>query len=276
MSRHALAAGMAIWFAAVILAGNAGAGSFNIVPTRLFLKPDEKTAVIRIRNGGEDALTLQLDARLWRQGADGTDLYDATKDILVFPKIVTLPPGEVQVVRLGYRGETVEGAERTYRLFVEELPVGEPGGDVLIRVLLRVGVPIFIQPADTLTDWAIADARLRRGAAELDIRNAGSRHARIGELVATGFDDAGNELFEANGSGWYVLPGSTRTMSVALPEEPCRNMRRLVVRAKTQQIVDGEVQDLIETLEVQAAGNEADCAPPPVREVSGAPSAGGN
>ena len=101
----------------------------------------------------------------------------ATEDIILFPSLLTLDAGETRKVRLG---TTVprSGTEKSYRAFVEELPPQQTdavtGGH--IRVLTRLSIPVFLQPAQSVLRGEIADLTVRGATASFEIRNLGNVH----------------------------------------------------------------------------------------------------
>src|SRR5574337_916445 len=95
--------------------------NFSISPTSLELSGGVKSGVFSVKNGGTDKLNVQISLKEWAQDADGKDVYTDTKDIVFFPKIMTVEPGEQRAIRIGAKAPAAL-REKTYRLFVEEIP----------------------------------------------------------------------------------------------------------------------------------------------------------
>lgn len=247
----------------LVVAEVAHAGAFRVVPIRLFLTGRDKSSVLEITNQDKRKLTLQLDVRAWHQDDAGMDQYEPTSDIVFFPRIVTLEPDEKQVVRLGVRGKPTPDMERTYRFFIEELPVESPGGQVMLKFVLKIGVPIFISPLEQSSDWKITDIKVDTRAAIVTVKNSGNRHIQVGELQVKAMGEDGAELFSGKGQGWYVLGGHTRQFRVDLPEAACTAVRKLAV----------SVAVFKETSESEASvqPDAAQCTPPAEHKALGNP-----
>lgn len=126
-----------------LMAGNAPAASFSVEPTRIFLK-DVPQIVLRVGNASESEVFIQSEMMVWAQH-DEKDVYTASRDILVSPPMFKIPPGGDQTVRVRFmRGDTSK-LERTYRLFLQEVPQAQLS-QAMVSTTLKMGVPIFIQP----------------------------------------------------------------------------------------------------------------------------------
>ncbi|HEY5599971.1 MAG TPA: fimbria/pilus periplasmic chaperone, partial [Candidatus Manganitrophaceae bacterium] len=169
------------------------AGSFKVVPIKLFLDAKTKTSAVTVTNNSNEKVTLQLEALEWSQNEKGEDFYAPTKEILFFPKIFSLEKNEEKIVRVGYQGPPSGGREKTYRLYFEELPVSKPG-ETAIKMALRIGVPIFITPLKELKEKAIENMEFYEGRLRVKIKNGGNRHFIVGALHATGLDLSGAEV----------------------------------------------------------------------------------
>ena len=132
-----------------LLALPVAAGNFGVSPIRVELDRNGKTGAITVSNDDTDALRVQIRLFEWTQDAAGKDQYRESEDLLYFPNLMALEKNEQKLVRVGLRTPAA-AQEKTYRLFVEELPgPPSPGTASGARVALRVrfGVPIFLKPA---------------------------------------------------------------------------------------------------------------------------------
>ncbi len=221
---------------------NAFAGSFKAVPVKLSLDSRTKTAVLKVINEGEDKLTIQVEAVSWKQDKDGKDIYEPTKDIVFFPKIFTIDKNEEKVLRVGYSGKKVESAERTYRLFLQELPVSKPG-EVAIKMALRMGLPVFIKPAKEVKEGSVEKAELSQGNLLVRIKNSGNSHFIVSKIKATGQDESGKEAFSKEAAGWYVLSGGSRVFAVEVPKDDCLKAKEIKVEAEAEKLaMNGSLQ----------------------------------
>ncbi|MFC1855474.1 molecular chaperone [Thermodesulfobacteriota bacterium] len=201
---------------------HAFAGSFKTVPLKLYMEAKTKSTNLKIVNTSEETLNLQLKSVKWTQNENGQDNYEPTKDILFFPKMLTIEKGDSQIVRVGYKGKQVITDEQTYRLFVKELPVAKPGEQVL-KMALNIGLPVFIKPAEGTIKMSLEEAKLANDMLVVKIKNSGTSHFVVSKVHATGFDASGSESFKAEQPGWYVLPGISKYFSVKIPRDGCLN-----------------------------------------------------
>ena len=218
----------------------ASAGSFRAVPVKLYLDARTKTAVLKVTNDGEEKVTVQLEAVSWRQDNDGKDIYEPTKDIVFFPKIADIEQGQEKIIRVGYEGKKAtapESTEKTYRLFIQELPVSKPG-EVAIKMAIRMGLPIFVAPETKAVKQGIIEKMaLSDGSLTVKVRNAGNSHLILSRIKAKGIDGAGGEAFSAESPGWYVLAGSARGFAVDVGKADCLKAREIKAEAEADKVV---------------------------------------
>ena len=107
--------------AALLVGASASAATFSVNPTQIYLSGRTTSALLTLRNDSTETLRFQLSAFAWNQSATGEILLEPTQDVVFFPALLTLKQGEERRIRVG---STVSpGAiEKTYRIFVEELP----------------------------------------------------------------------------------------------------------------------------------------------------------
>jgi fimbrial chaperone protein len=218
---------------ALLAAAPAAAGEFNVSPTRLSLTEQRHTTLLTLRNVGTEALRFQVTPYHWTQSDTEAVQLTPTSDLVVFPSLLTLAPGESRNVRVGTTASFGE-TEGTYRIFVEELPPLEPSGERGVRVLTRAGIPVFLAPHRAEAAAKISDVQLTGGTLDVRLENQGNVHFLVQELAATA-SCAGAEPRQADVHGWYVLPGTARPMSVVLPGGTCAGDGALDLRAVTDQ-----------------------------------------
>ncbi|RLC08282.1 MAG: hypothetical protein DRI57_24310 [Deltaproteobacteria bacterium] len=217
----------------MLLSFPALAGDFKIMPGKLFLDPQKKTAVFKIISNDKERLAFQLNAVRWTQDEDGRDQYEPTKEIAFFPKILTIEKGEERMIRVGCQSRELPDAEKTYRLFVRELPVSESGGANL-KMTMNIGVPVFVTPAHKTQKGVIEKAEISGGELRVRVRNSGNSHFIVQKISVIGSDAAGDEVFTKNINGWYVLPGVSKTFPVELSYKECRQSRVAEIAVQTE------------------------------------------
>jgi fimbrial chaperone protein len=206
-------------------AQTAHAGSFGVSPIRLDFDRSAKTGVITVSNDDEIRLSFQLKLFEWTQDAEGKDQYVENGDLIFFPQIMTLEPKEKRLVRVGTKSPAPQ-IERTYRLFIEEIPeVGEvPAQGTQVAVKLRFGVPIFVAPIKAEMSGAIEDAKLSKGEVQLRVRNTGNQHFRFEAISVKAGSASIGEV-----QGWYLLPGAARAYSIKVDKDACAKSGKLEI-----------------------------------------------
>ncbi|HEU4438450.1 MAG TPA: fimbria/pilus periplasmic chaperone [Methylomirabilota bacterium] len=226
----------------------AEAADFTVNPVQIFLSRQNPSAILTVQNTSTEPLRFQLNAFSWAQDQAGQMVLTPTSEVIFFPRLVSLVPGEQRIVRVG--ASVPPGpVERTYRIFVEELPPAvtqsAPAGQV--RVLARMGIPIFIEPRAGRAELRLAPPTLVPGHVAFELRNTGTKHAIPQEIRVRGLGAAGEALWAREPDGWYILAGDRRLYEVPLSREDCARTKTIAIEVKA-----GE-QVLAERLDVAAA-----------------------
>lgn len=202
------------------LAQAAHAGNFKVSPIKVYLEEHQKTQTLTLRNENESSVTLQFEAMEWRQDAEGQDTYENSKAIVIFPKILRVEAGSEKTIRLGYQGPPAGAQERTYRVFMTEIPVAK-SGEVGLQMAMRLGVPVFVVPKKGKPAADIERVTMAKGAAEVQVTNPGNKHVYVKSIEVSGLDLSDKTVFTQEVKGWYLLAGIHRVFSVAIPTESC-------------------------------------------------------
>jgi fimbrial chaperone protein len=198
---------------------SAFASGLQVSPIGLHLAASEQAQALWLTNTGTDTLHAQVRVFRWTQ-ADGKDLLEASRDLVVSPPMVTIAPGDRQLVRVIRQvAPPADGAESAYRIVVDELPVdgADKGG---LKFVLRYSVPVFLAPAGDPTVSATLKASVEdsAGGTVLRVSNTGKGHAQLADVSTHGANGKDTPLL--SGLVGYALPGST--MSWPLPPEARR------------------------------------------------------
>jgi fimbrial chaperone protein len=217
----------ALCAAALVLPALARAGELEVSPVLVELDGARRSAIVAIKNTARAPARYQVRAYAWAQDDKGAMQLSDTKEIVVFPPLVELAPGEDRKLRIGVSAAPA-ATEKSYRVFVEELPAAEsPESPGQVRVLTRIGVPIFFAPAKTARKSEAAFLSAGGGRAELRLRNAGTVRIRPSAITVAGVAADGSRTFEAPLNPWYVLAGDERWYEVQLPADACPRTREL-------------------------------------------------
>jgi fimbrial chaperone protein len=211
----------------------AAAGEFAVSPITMELGPGVKSGAFTVTNTGGDKISFQVSASEWTQDAEGKDLYAETRDLVFFPKILTVEKGEQRVIRVGFRFPA-GAAEKTYRLFIEEMPSPQNrgAGGARVSFVIRFAPPVFVAPAERKTAGAIDAIRLHGGKISAVVRNRGNVHFRVNSFLLRGRSADGAEIFSREIDGGYVLQGAARKIEVPFPQENCANLSVIEIEAK--------------------------------------------
>ncbi len=231
------AGSVAVLFGAALLhAGLASAATFRVSPVQLSLSASSTSGLLTLSNESGEPLRFQLTAFQWGEDERGQMQLAPTSDLVVFPTLLTLEPGKERKIRIG-AATPLAPSEKTYRVFVEELPPAETAGakpaGSRIRVLTRMGIPIFLAPPRTETGAEIAEARLENARLRFLVRNSGNVHFTLKTVRVQAIGSAGETILDRQENGWYVLAGGAREYAWTLTPQECARVRKVKIEAQT-------------------------------------------
>ncbi len=234
-------AAIASLLALLCFSGRGQAADFQIQPTTLQLSGGVKSGAFSVINNGNGEINFQISVKEWTQDANGKDVYTDTKDIVFFPKIMTTAPHEQRAIRVGYKAP-LSTNEKTYRLFVEEIPSPKKESDEKDKGKVRAGItiafrfatPIFVRPLKPEEAAVVETTELVRGTVRATIRNTGNVHVKLQNVVFRGRTAGGRELFSKEVAGWYLLHGIAVPYEAAVPMDACAELSVIDVSAKSE------------------------------------------
>lgn len=205
---------------------NTSIAGWAVAPIRVELSAQSRTETIGVNNDGDTAVQFEIEARRWTQDNAGKDHYEKTEDLVVFPKLLNVPPKETRIIRIGQKvpaGVT----EKTYRVFINEKPREKSSTGSNVSILVNFGVPVFSRPAKPQSAGQIASLGMDDGVLKATLQNTGNVHLQFRSITLRGFDAAGGELFTKTLGGGYLLSGSRRDFPLAFPAEACPQLQRV-------------------------------------------------
>lgn len=214
-----------------LISSSATAGNFAVSPILLDLDSTSKSGAITISNFADNELKVQIRLYEWVEDGNGADSYQPSDDLLYFPRLATIAPGAKQIVRVGLRGPSSDAREKSYRLFIEELPEKKPLAGTQLGVAVRFGVPLFVKPPKEELRGEIESIRMEKGHLHVMVRNSGNVHFRIESVTASAGD-----LYSAEVGGWYLLPVAKREYQIAVPSDACIKLKKIDVVVKTERL----------------------------------------
>jgi fimbrial chaperone protein len=213
--------------AAAALGGPAHAATFTVNPTQVFLARGAASALVSLRNESSETLRFELSVFAWSQTVSGEMKLEPTDDVVFFPSLLTLKPSEERRVRVGSVAAS-GSTERTYRLFVKELPPVEGAAGGGVRVLTTMGIPIFVRPLKELASASLNGLHREDGQLKFAIVNTGTVHFVPQAIRVRGLHGEA-ELFDQAVDSWYVLAAGRREFAVQVPKDQCHRVTRLAV-----------------------------------------------
>ncbi|MSN26082.1 MAG: fimbria/pilus periplasmic chaperone [Geobacter sp.] len=209
------------------------AANFSVAPVRVVMNGLNRTERLTLKNESDRPLVLLIKPYLWTQGADGADRYEEISDLIIFPKVLTILPGEERAVRIGI-GAAPTLVEKAYRIYLEEQPSkdDQTSQGAVARVLMRIGIPVFVQPLKHEPILSFTEMAIARNGLHLTLANSGNSFAMAEQILVRGLDAKGTELFSKVLGGFYLLAGTRRTFDVTLPKEQCAAVTRLTANTR--------------------------------------------
>jgi fimbrial chaperone protein len=247
MNRRSNTAGAIACLLLTIPASIASAAEFTIIPLRVALDRAARAAEVTVRNDDRAPLRMQVQAMSWRQDAEGKDQYEPVDDLIYFPRALEIPPGDSRLIRVGIRAAPVS-REETYRLFVEQLPPPDAGtapAGASVRVLLRVGVPVFVAPAVVDRRGEITQLEIVAGRVHWTVANPGNVHFAADRVEVRAVGRDGTTLLTRHLQERYFLAGVLKPLQSELPREVCAQAATIEVS------VTGDHVDLKRKLNVE-------------------------
>lgn len=230
---------------AISLPGSVLAANFTLSPVRLFFQPSQKTDIINIKNNSVEDIKLQVSSFAWSQDENTKDVITKTKDLIAFPKLLSIPPGETRLLRIGSRTNS-NNTEKLYRIYIEELPNSHKptGNQTSIRTLTKAGIPVFIRPHIENTEGNISRKNLDKGIFNFSFNNNGNVHFMIRNVRVKGMDKANNKIIDREMAGWYLHPGNSKTYSLSIPKQECVKLSSIETEITTDSFTTSEHLDV--------------------------------
>jgi len=222
-------------------------GEFRVMPIRLDFDRGAKSGVITVVNEGEEKLHVQMKAFEWSQDADGKDKYVETNDIIFFPRMMMLEKKEERILRAGIKIPATT-KEKTYRLFIEEIPGPRKAEGVNVAIAIRFGVPIFVKPFKEDAKGGIEKIELSKGVLNVHVKNTGNVHFIINSVNIKGRNVKEEEVFSKELSGWYLLNNVSRTYTTPIPGEFCKNIAKFDIEVKTNRFNFNGKLDVVQAM----------------------------
>jgi fimbrial chaperone protein len=215
----------------------------DVSPVRVSLSDRRRSEILLVRNNGPVKARFQVSYHAWQQTVDGKMKLSDTEDLVVYPTLLEIEPGKERRIKVS--AVVAAGAvERSYRVFVEELPSGLPRpGEV--RVVMRFGIPVFLQPPSPSPRPSMA-LRLERGRVLVTVTNLGSSYFVAKSVRVVGRAHDGSVVLSHLLPGWYVLAQGLRRYDVPLTWASCTALASLSGRVEAEGGAAAEAERRVE------------------------------
>lgn len=157
-------------------AAAAAASSLAVTPLRVELAGGASAETVQVQNSTDSPMAVQIRLFAWSQ-ANGEDVYTPSSDLLVSPSIVSIPAGQIQLVRLVRKAAASQG-EKRYRLVIDQLPDPAKVRPGVAQTRVRFAIPIFVdrdKAAPAAFSWKLTDG-------SVELANTGGAAARIVQI----------------------------------------------------------------------------------------------
>lgn len=213
------------------LALAANASSVDVNPTRIHLASAERSESLVLHNGGTAPVRFQVTSFDWKQSLSGEMQLGPTSDLSFFPSLLELKPNESRKIRVMSR-VPVGATEKTYRLFVDELPPPEGSRASGVQVLTRLGVPVFLQPPNPRAQPVLA-AKLEKARLHVTLENTGNSYYVAEAVEVVGRAANGAVVLEQKLPAWYVLARGRRVYDLPVGPEACKKLTSVKLSVKS-------------------------------------------
>jgi len=146
-----------------------------------------------------------------------------------------LEPKEEKILRAGIRVPAA-AKEKTFRLFIEEIPGPRKAEGVNVAIAIRFGVPIFVKPLKEEARGEVGAMTMSAGALLVPVNNTGNVHFVVQSVLLRGRNGAGEEIFSRELSGWYLLAGVSRAYTTTVPAATCGSLAVIEADVKTDKL----------------------------------------
>jgi fimbrial chaperone protein len=225
-------------------ASSARAAGLQVSPVLVELSRAEPRATVVLKNLSDAPVRYEITASAWDQAPDGEMRLAPAPEILVYPPLLEVAAQEERKIRISTTG-SFTAREQSYRVFIRELPPAEtPSQQTGVRLMTKVGIPVFLLPAKLDLRAEIAGVAVHAGRVAVTVRNTGNTRLSPSKLKVEALGEDGKTVSSIDADVWYVLAGGERALDLKLPAEGCARARSLVVTAP---VGGGTVRARVET-----------------------------
>lgn len=205
------------------------ASNFVVTPTEIDLSTSATSALLTLRNVSKAPLRFEVTLFTWSEDEHGVMKLEPSTDVTFFPKLIELGAGTSRNIRLGINKGASRDVERSFRIFVEELPDESAPKTNGVAIRTKVGVPVFVRPVKPTRSAVIDGVSVAGGKVLTRVHNTGNLHLNVDTVAVKGIGPSTAATFTRDAAGWYVLPGATRVFEVPISAAECRSTTTVAV-----------------------------------------------
>src|SRR5262245_9757019 len=173
----------------------ATASNFTVTPTEIDLSTSTTSALVTLRNGSKVPLRFEITLFSWSEDERGKMTLEPSTDVTFFPKLIELAAGASRNIRVGFNPGAARDTERSFRLFVEELPDQSTAASNAVALRTKIGIPVFVRPAKPVRSGVIEAVSVERGKVLTRVRNTGNLHLNVETISVKGTGAANASTF---------------------------------------------------------------------------------
>jgi fimbrial chaperone protein len=208
-------------------------GTFQVNPIRITLSRQSSSSLLSVRNDSAEKIRFQIGVFAWDQNSKGEMVLNPTEELIFYPTLLALEPGDERRIRVG-TDDPIVASEKSYRIFIEELPPLENSQSDGIRILTKMGVPIFIQPSKPTVQGRLDQMGFHGSDFFFEIKNLGNVHFFPRTIRVKGAGSQGETFLERELQSWYILAGGTREYRVEISRADCERIQSLTVEVELE------------------------------------------
>lgn len=193
---------------------------YQLDKVRIYLSQHNSIDTLKVTNPDNAPTNIQAQVYAWTF-KDGKEDLAPTTDIIVSPPIMKIPPNRTQLLRVGWRQPAAMATEKMYRLFIMEITPEKPLTQTGVRIRLRLGVPIFVAPANPVYQLNWASAGLRGKKFTVKVTNAGNVHVNLASVNLVTDD---NKTIGSYPGSVYIFPGQSTNIAFTMTDVATKNL----------------------------------------------------
>lgn len=212
---------VAISFCAVLLSANIYAGSLQVAPIMISFQSQDHAKELWLSNNGDASIKAQVRVQAWEQ-ANGGEKLSPTQDLIASPLILSIKPGDKQLVRIVRPKLQPVVSEQAFRLIIDELPESYVQQNSGLNILLKYSIPVFVQAKPRVAEKQRGFTNLegvsyRFNQGQLSVTNTSANFIRLNQPVYTSAN--GQRYPLSQGLLGYVLAGQKMSWTVDVPSQ---------------------------------------------------------